>query len=152
MLYRTLLVCGIIALIVIPASVLAAGPMGNSSDTGRSIGQGTAGTDNSQGSSGQGTAGDQTTTRFGFSLETPGKGTMLQTRICDMQCLQNQTDRGTGIMAGSGDQANRYGFSLETPGKGTMLQTRNLDMQSVQDKIKNQVRLRDGSCGNCINS
>jgi hypothetical protein len=152
MLYRTLLVCGLIALIVIPASVIAAGPMGNAADTGRNIGQNMAGADNSQETSGQGNSGDQTTNRFGFSLETPGKGSLLQTRICDMQCLQNQTSRGTVGMAGSGDQANRYGFSLETAGKGTMLQTRNLDMQSIHDQIKNQTRLRDGSCGNCPNS
>ena len=152
MLYRTLLVCGLIALIVIPASVIAAGPMGNAAESGKSTSQNMGGADNNQGTSGQGVTGDQTTNRFGFSLETPGKGTMLQSRICDMQCLQNQTSRGTGVMAGSSDQANRYGFSLETAGKGTMVQTRNLDMQSAQDMIKNQIRLREGSCGNCINS
>jgi hypothetical protein len=155
MLYRTLLVCGLIALIVVPASVIAAGPMGNSAGSGKNMGQnmvssygnqGTAG----QAAAGQGVAGDQSINRNGFSLETAGKGTMLQTRTCDMQCLQNQTSQGTGLNVGSGNQTNRFGFLLETPGKGISLQTRNVDMQSFQDQIRNQTRLRDGSCGNCI--
>jgi len=152
MLYRTLLVCGLIALIVVPASVIAAGPMGNSAETGRTMGQNMVNSDGNQGTAGQGAAGDQTINRYGFSLETAGKGTMLQTRICDMQCLQNQTSLGTGLNAGSVNQANRFGFLMETPGKGLSLQTRSLDMQSVQDQIRNQTRLHDGSCGNCITS
>jgi hypothetical protein len=152
MLYRTLLVCGLIALIVVPASVIAAGPMGNSAESGKIMGQNMVNSDGNQGTAGQGAAGDPTINRYGFSLETAGKGTLLQTRTCDMQCLQNQTSQGTGLNAGSGSQANRFGVLMETPGKGTMLQTRSFDMQSFQDQIKNQTRLRDGSCGNCINS
>jgi hypothetical protein len=165
MLYRTLLVCGLIALIVVPASVIAAGPMGNSAGSGKNMGQNMVSSDGHQGTAGQatagqatagqatagqGAAGDQSINRNGFSLETAGKGTMLQTRTCDMQCLQNQTSQGTGLNVGSGNQTNRFGFLLETPGKGISLQTRNVDMQSFQDQIRNQTRLRDGSCGNCI--
>jgi hypothetical protein len=148
--YRTFLVSCLIALIVVSASVIGAGPMGNFTETGRSIGQNLWNSDSGQGTSGQGITGDQTINRYGFSLETAGKGTLLQTRICDMQCLHNQTCQRTGSNAGSGDLANRYGFSLETAGKGTMLQTRSLDIQSVQDKIRNQTPVRNGSCGNCI--
>jgi hypothetical protein len=160
MLYRTLLVCGLIALIVVPASVIAAGPMGNSVESGKNMGQNMVSSSGNQGTAGQGAAGqaaagqgaagDQSINRYGFSLETAGKGTMLQARTCDMQCLRNQTSQGTGLNAGSGNQANRFGFLLETPGKGISLQTRNGDMQSIHDQIKNQTRLRDGSCGNCI--
>ncbi|MBP1929219.1 hypothetical protein J2741_001766 [Methanolinea mesophila] len=152
MLYRTLLVCGLIALIVVPASVIAAGPMGGSAESGKLMGQNLVGSGSGQGSSGQATAGDQTINRFGFTLDTSGKGTMLQTRICDMECLQNQTAQDGGSDSGSLNQANRFGFSLETAGKGTMLQTRSLDAQSARDLIRNQTRLQDGSCGNCINS
>jgi hypothetical protein len=124
--------------------------MGNSVESGKNMGQNMVSSDGNQGTAGQGAAGDQSINRYGFSLETTGKGTMLQTRTCDMQCLQNQTSQGTGINAGSGNQANRFGFLLETPGKGISLQARTCDMQSFQDQIKNQTRLRDGSCGNCI--
>jgi hypothetical protein len=152
MLSRTLLICGLIALIVVPASVMAAGPMGGSSDQGKGMGQNVVNAGTATGTSGQGSAGDQAVNRFGFSLETGGKGSMLQTRICDMQCLQNQTGQGAGLTKGSTAQANRFGFSLETAGKGTMLQTRSLDIQHAGGQIRNQTRLQDGSCGNCINS
>jgi hypothetical protein len=152
MLSRTLLICGLIALIVVPASVMAAGQMGGSADQGKGIGQNMVNADTAKGTSGQESAGDQGTNRLGFSLETGGKGTLLQTRICDMQCLQNQTGRGAGLTDGSTAQANRFGFSLETAGKGTMLQTRSLDIQNAGDQIRNRTKLQDGSCGNCINS
>ena len=151
MLYRTLLICGLIALIVVPASVIAAGPMGGSAESGKNMGLNMVNSGSGQMSSGQQAAGDQVVNRFGFSLDTAGQGTMLQTRLCDMQCLQNQTAVNASA-SGSGSQANRFGFSLETAGKGTMIQTRALDMQSAGDMIRNHTRLQDGSCGNCINS
>jgi len=128
--FRKIAICTLIALIVVPAAVLAAGSQGNGN--GKGIAQGTQVQ--------QDTA-TQAMHRFG---ENTGH---------QYQCNGNQTCAQEQFMYGV-ENNTQNGNQVIGQGNGKMFQAMSRDQQSAKDmdRNRNQTRLRDGSCGNCVNT
>ena len=128
--FSKIAICALIALIVVPAAVLAAGSQG--SGNGNGIAQGTLVQ--------QDTA-MQAMHRFGDTTDH------------QYQCNGNQTCAQKQFMYGAENNAQN-GNQVTGQGNGKMLQAMSGDQQSAKDMDRNmnQTRLRDGSCGNCVNA
>ncbi|MDD1718957.1 MAG: hypothetical protein LUQ25_02755 [Methanoregulaceae archaeon] len=127
--FRKIAICALIALMVVPAAVLAAGSQGSGNGNGSAQGTDTAGT------------GVQGMCQYGKNAEH------------QFQCSGNQTATQKQFMYGSQNTA-QSGNQVNGQGNGQMLRTRSCDLAGTQDqdRTRNQTRLRDGSCGNCPTS
>jgi len=144
---KKLSVIALLALVIIPAGVMAAGTQarGEGSGTMSAGGQAFQGQNSFCNQNGFETSADK------------GNGTLLRTRSCD----QLQTRTQTQLQSQLQSQLMIQDQSQDQPGSGTgvQLQTRNqsriqqqlctMTCDQLQTMTRLQSRLMDGSCGNC---
>lgn len=135
---KRIAVCALLALVLVPAFAMAAGPQGQGSATGQEKGPACQGAGPAGSGMAQGTQQKfMNQADFGSGM---GQGQMEKNRIC------NQTCDGSGAMT-----RNQSGFMSAGMVQGQQDRARNMTKDAVMDRIQDRIRLHDGSCGNCRN-
>jgi len=160
---KKLSVIALLALVIIPAGVMAAGTQAKGAGSGTMSAGGQQFQQQSDGSQallGQNSFCNQN----GFETSADkGNGTLTRDRICEQiqlrtfAQLQTQTQNQSQLQTMTGDQLQSLTQDqLQTRTRDQLRtqirdQLRTMTQDTLQTMTRNQSRLKDGSCGNCPN-